>query len=104
MKNAKSKKIHTMKQYSSILFAGTPLLFLSSCGPKWSETDKGDYILVKNKGGKTLGYSSNSGVLILEENGYAFKDLNKNGKLDPYEDWRMSYDQRAQYLASQLTI
>lgn len=104
MKNATSKKIHTMKQYSSILFAGTLLLFLSSCGPKWSETDKGDYILVENKGGKTLGYSINSGVLILEENGYAFKDLNKNGKLDPYEDWRMSYDQRAQDLASQLTI
>lgn len=26
---------------------------------------------------------------ILEVDGYKFKDMNKNGQLDPYEDWRL---------------
>lgn len=71
-----------MKQYLRILFACNLLVLLSSCGPRWSETDKGDYNIVDNKGGKTLGYSSHSGVTLLEKNGYAFKDLNKNGEID----------------------
>jgi len=50
-KNFKSKNIHIMKQYSPILLTCILLLFLSSCGSKWSETDKGDYKLVENKGG-----------------------------------------------------
>ena len=42
---------------------------------------------VKNpKGGPLLAYSSGSGVKIIESGGFFFKDMNKNGKLDPYED------------------
>ena len=33
---------------------------------------------------------------ILTIDGYAFKDLNKNGKLDPYEDWRLGDKARAE--------
>ena len=51
--------------------------------------DKGTYIIVKNQGGATLGYSKTSGVTLLEVDGFAFKDLNKNGTLDKYEDWRL---------------
>ena len=32
-----------------------------------------------------------------------FKDLNKNGKLDPYEDWRLAPKQRALSLLQQMT-
>ncbi|MFN8346918.1 MAG: glycoside hydrolase family 3 N-terminal domain-containing protein [Spirosomataceae bacterium] len=71
---------------------------------KWKETPKGSFNLVENQGGQTLGYSPNSGVKILTVNGLAFKDLNKNGKLDAFEDWRLSYDQRAKDLASKLSI
>ncbi len=71
---------------------------------KWSETPKDGYILVENKGGKTLGYSPGSGVKILTDKGFAFKDLNKNGKLDKYEDWRLPYGERAADLAAQLTV
>jgi len=28
-------------------------------------------------------------VNIIEKKGLQFKDLNKNGELDPYEDWRL---------------
>ncbi len=79
------------------------LVMLGSC-KKWSETGSGSIMIVTNKGGQTLGYDTTSGVKILTTNGYAFKDLNKNGKLDVYEDWRMSADERAHDLASKMTI
>ena len=41
---------------------------------------------------------------ILTKGGYAFKDLNRNGKVDVYEDWRKPVQQRAEDLASQMTI
>lgn len=66
--------------------------------------DAKNYIEVKNKKGPTLGYSPNSGVKILTINGLKFKDLNKNGKLDPYEDWRLPVDVRAKDLASKLSL
>src|SRR5271169_1842122 len=58
-------------------------------------------VYVKNpSGGPTLGYTTESGIKIIEVNGFFFKDLNKNGKLDPYEDWRLNADDRAKNLAS----
>lgn len=33
---------------------------------------------------------------------YVFKDMNQNGTLDPYEDWRLSVDERAEDLAMSL--
>jgi beta-glucosidase len=60
--------------------------------------------VITNKGGQTIGYSTASGIKILTVNGLAFKDLNKNGKLDKYEDWRLSADIRAKDLASQMSV
>ena len=40
---------------------------------------------------------------IIQVDGLAFKDLDGNGKLDFYEDWRQSFDDRAAHLASLLT-
>jgi beta-glucosidase len=36
--------------------------------------------------------------------GLEFKDLNGNGKLDPYEDWRLGAEERAKDLLSQMTV
>ena len=66
--------------------------------------DSSGFILVKNNNGPTLGYSAASGVKILTVDGLAFKDLNKNGKLDKYEDWRLPVDERAKDLASKLSV
>ncbi len=74
------------------------------CSPKWTETDKESYKLISNEGGQTLGYSPTSGVKILTVDRLAFKDLNKNGKLDPYEDWRLPVDERAKDLAAKLSV
>lgn len=71
---------------------------------KWSETPKGSFNRIENKGGQTLGYSLKSGVKIMTVDGLAFKDLNKNGKLDRYEDWRLPVAERAKDLASQMTV
>ncbi|HKK43734.1 MAG TPA: glycoside hydrolase family 3 N-terminal domain-containing protein, partial [Bacteroidales bacterium] len=79
------------------------ILTLGSC-KKWSETGSGSIRIITNKGGQTIGYDTTSGVKILTVNGFAFKDLNKNGKLDPYEDWRNTADERAKDLASKMTI
>ncbi len=53
----------------------------------------------------TLGYSIKVGrVKILTVDGLAFKDLNKNGKLDKYEDWRLPVNERAKDLASKMSV
>ncbi|MCY1720643.1 glycoside hydrolase family 3 C-terminal domain-containing protein [Prolixibacteraceae bacterium Z1-6] len=43
-------------------------------------------------------------VSVLNEGDYSFKDLNKNGKLDKYEDWRLTTDERVADLLSQMTL
>ncbi len=60
--------------------------------------------MVKNQNGATLGYSKQSGVKLLTVDGLAFKDLNKNGELDVYEDWREGATERAQDLAKKMTL
>ncbi len=41
---------------------------------------------------------------ILTVDAKLFKDLNANGKLDPYEDWRLAVDKRIDDLVSQMTL
>ena len=41
---------------------------------------------------------------IIEAEGYQFIDLNGNGTLDVYEDWRLDADTRAVDLVSQMTV
>ena len=41
---------------------------------------------------------------IIEADGYQFIDLNGNGSLDVYEDWRLDADTRAADLVSQMTV
>jgi beta-glucosidase len=43
-------------------------------------------------------------VQIIKEGKYEFKDLNKNNKLDPYEDWRLSESERIDNLVSLMTL
>ena len=41
---------------------------------------------------------------IIEADGYQFIDLNGNGALDPYEDWRLDADTRTEDLVGQMTV
>ena len=89
-----------------ILTLALGLAVLASCnGVKWTltETEYG-YNVMTQKKGQTIAYSPGSGIDILTVDGYAFKDLNRNGELDAYEDWRLGAEERATDLAAQLTI
>jgi beta-glucosidase len=95
-----------MKSQKTILYTiliVTGILSVTGCR-KWSETGTGSLRIVSNKEGQTLGYDTTSHVKILTVNGLAFKDLNKNGKLDIYEDWRKTAEERAKDLASKMTV
>jgi beta-glucosidase len=91
-----------LKIPSILIIILTVSMLLTSCN-NWSETETGSIRMVTNKGGQTLGYDTTSGVKLLTVDRFAFKDLNRNGKLDLYEDWRKSADVRAKDLASKLT-
>lgn len=71
---------------------------------KWKEIKKEGYNLILNEGGQNIGYSPKSNIKIIEEDGFAFKNLSRSGKLEKYEDWRLPAEERAKDLASKMTI
>lgn len=86
-----------------------PFLFFLPTGllaqKKWTETTLTEGInKIQVNEQITLGYALQSGVKILLVDGLPFKDLNKNGKLDKYEDWRLNVNERAKDLASKMTV
>ena len=44
------------------------------------------------------------GVPIVSRDGLRFKDLNRSGSVDPYEDWRLTPEARARDLVSRMTL
>ena len=77
--------------------------FTPSENAKYTVTETEDgWLKVENEDGETLGVSPNSGVTLIEEEGYAFKDMNQNGKLDAYEDWRLTNEERTADLTGQM--
>lgn len=92
-----------MKNYALLGLAGF-VLFSCSTPPEWHEESLVDGInFVVIDGQRHLGYSTESGVSILEVDGLPFKDLDRDGELDTYEDWRKSARERAEDLAGQLS-
>jgi len=78
-----------MKNYSNIFIICISAIFLlASCSS-----------VVKKQ--PEIGTRS---VSIIEEDGLQFKDLNKNGSLDVYEDWRLTAEERAEDLMSMMTL
>lgn len=67
------------------------------------------FVVVENpNGGATLSYAKDGPMQVIEvEDGdttLAFKDMNANGELDTWEDWRLEPMERAQDLAGQMSI
>ena len=60
---------------------------------------KDGYRELNQNGGPTLSYTD---APILRVGGKAFKDHNRNGELDPYEDWQCTPEERAADLAAKL--
>ena len=66
-----------------------------------SEETRDGWTRVTNPDGVELGVKD--AAKIIQVGGYAFKDMNGNGKLDLYEDWRQPGDLRAEALANMMT-
>lgn len=100
------KRLQPQRPLACTLPVFVTFAVLSGCSdaPRWSETESGIVRTVTNRGGRTLGYVTTSGVGLLTVDRFAFKDLNRNGALDPYEDWRLSADGRARDLASRMSV
>ena len=47
--------------------------------------------------------STSGAIPILDRDGFKFKDLNRNGSLEPYEDWRLDMRARAKDLAGRIS-
>ena len=72
---------------------------------KWTESLTPDgWTRVTNEGGATLGYSKNSGLKLIQSDGYAFKDLNRNSLLDQFEDWRVDFETRAAGIVKEIPV
>ena len=67
-----------------------------SCGKKSPESSQG-----LSKEQPQLGYR---GTKLLAVNELTFKDLNRNGQLDRYEDWRLTDDERSKDLVLKMSL
>ena len=71
---------------------------------KTNKTVQDGICRLTQENGKTLAWSEDSGVQLIEKDGLYFKDLAKTGELLPYEDWRLSDWERAVDLAQRLSL
>jgi len=60
--------------------------------------------IFKSKRVKNLKARQGPEAPVLQLNGFSFRDLNKNGKLDPFEDSRLPVDERVEDLLAQMTL
>ena len=47
---------------------------------------------------------SSRAIPVIEQDGLTFRDLNNDGLLTPYEDWRLSPEARAEDLVARMTL
>lgn len=103
-----------------VLLAGVVSLFFATCKTenypqkpeppgsgkvRWAESQTPDgWTMVTNENGVTLGYSGTSGLSIIQVDGYAFKDLNRNHQLDQFEDWRLDFETRAKAMVDEIPV
>ncbi|UCN13829.1 glycoside hydrolase family 3 C-terminal domain-containing protein [Cellulomonas iranensis] len=114
----------TARLTSAALVAGLTLAGLAAC--TGGDTDdkvaspeeyttrevsdgKTTFVVVDNPGdAPTLSYGADGSITLLSEEvdgkKVAFKDMNGNGELDVWEDWRKSPQERAEALAEDLTM
>lgn len=85
MKNTRASRFLSLLLAAAMLLTLMPAATAEGAKYAASTTAEG-WIKVVNEGGVTLGYMPDSGVTLLEVDGYAFKDSNRNGQLDAYED------------------
>lgn len=61
---------------------------------------KEGYIRGINAGGRNISFSDTAQPI--EQDGFVFRDMNHNGTLEPYEDWRLSAEERCDDLIGRM--
>ena len=96
------------KMLSGVLAAamvlGNLTMAMGEAAPAYSEEKVDNWVRVIAPGVPELGYNPDSGVKLLETDGLVFKDLDQDGELDVYEDWREDANTRAADLVSKMTL
>ncbi len=92
-----------MKKQALALAIGLTLLGAQVQAAAVTEKATADGYTLVEQNGAELAYSPESGVKLLHVDGKVFKDMNRNGKLDAYEDWRLTPQKRAEDLSKQLS-
>ena len=96
------------KMLSGVLAAamvlGNLTMAMGEAAPAYSEEKVDNWVRVIAPGVPELGYNPDSGVKLLEADGLVFKDLDQDGELDVYEDWREDANTRAADLVSKMTL
>lgn len=71
---------------------------------KYTIEEIDNYLLIRNRGGKDIAVAKDQENGFIEVDGYAFRDLNHNGTLEPYEDWRLPEEERIGDLVNRMSI
>ena len=66
------------------------------------ESSRSGHNFVLQEGGPILSYKPGDGVRIIVDGENGFRDMNGNGTLEPFEDWRLDPGVRASDLAARL--
>lgn len=98
------RKLFSLLAAAVLVVGCTGGAFAESGNQYAGEITRDGWIKVAQADGPTLGCARDSGVRLLRDDGRAFKDLNKNGALDPYEDWRLDAETRAEDLARRMSV
>ncbi len=96
------KKKIAMMLAAAMMISSLNLPVLAEETPAILESSSGFYYVEANGDQVRLSNSTKEG--FLEADGLLFRDLNKNGELDVYEDWRQDTDARVADLLSQMTM
>ena len=96
----KRKQVSMLLSFAMVLSAFSVPAFAAE-NSVIQQSSSGFYYIAEN--GDQVRLSSKSADGFIEVDGLYFRDLDKDGELDVYEDWRVDQEERVQDLLSQMT-
>ena len=94
------KKVISILCMLALVLSLAPAAF-AEAAPTAGPTEYVAPTFYKNENGPTIGVAY---VGVIEQEGLYFRDGNNNGELEPYEDWRLTVEERVQDLLPRLTM
>ena len=95
------KKVISILCMAALILSLLPAVFAEEAAPTAGPIEYVAPTLYKNENGPTIGVVY---VGVIEQDGLYFRDSNNNGELEPYEDWRLTVEERVADLLPRLTM